>query len=139
MSIAHIVEAGYIIIEPLTDPLEQPDWLHADSEDLLTFVTPFLGPTATLMVHRFGSYIAAGETWIQFELQDLAQTFGIGYSGGVNNPVLRTIERIHRFGFGQLHPTAPKLHIRTMIPPISRRFAERIPGYLADICPYIVR
>ncbi len=36
MSIHHIVEAGYINIEPLNDPLAQPEWLQADSPDLLT-------------------------------------------------------------------------------------------------------
>lgn len=139
MSIHHIVEAGYINIEPLNDPLAQPEWLQADSQDLLTYITPIAGPATSLMIHRFATYIAAGETWINFELADLGKTFGIGYNNGANNPVIRSLERIDRFGFGRLELTKPLLRLRTAIPPISRRLAERIPDYLAATCPYIVR
>ena len=139
MSITHIVEAGYLNIEPLTDPLEQPEWLQTASPDLLTYITPIAGPATTLMIHRFGYYLATGDTWINFELGDLAQTFGIGYNNGTNNPLIRSIQRIDRFGFGRLDPIKPLLRLRTAIPPISRRLAERIPGYLADTCPYIIR
>lgn len=138
MSSAHILEAGYLVMEPLIDPREQPDWLRADSADLLTFVVPILGPTATLIVHRAASYFAAGDTWVQFELTDLGQTFGLGHGTGPNSPLLRAIGRIHRFGFGHLDPHRPTLKVRTAIPPISRQMAERIPSYLTDVCPYII-
>src|SRR3954469_2441626 len=35
VSIHHIVEVGYVVIEPIHDPLEQPPWLPAASNDLL--------------------------------------------------------------------------------------------------------
>jgi len=138
MTIDHIVEAGHLVIEPLLDPLEQPWWMRTDSNDLLTYVTPYLGPSATLMVHRFATYFTAGDVWLDFELPDLAQTFGLGHTG-INSPLMRTIGRIHRFGFGQIAGSRTHLAIRTAIPPISRRHAERIPSYLTDICPYIIR
>jgi hypothetical protein len=91
------------------------------------------------MIHRFATYVAAGETWINFELADLGKPLGIGYNNGANNPLIRSLERIDRFGFGRLELAKPLLRLRTAIPPISRRLAERIPDYLAATCPYIVR
>ncbi len=137
-TIAHIVEAGYLNVEPLIDPIAQPEWLRADSADLLTFATPILGPTATLMVHRFAVYFANGDTYINFLLDDLGATFGVGGIGDAS-PLLRAIDRIERFGFGRIDTFRPLLRVRPSIPPLSRRLARRLPGYLADICPYVVR
>ena len=138
MSIHHIVDTGYVVIEPLADPLEQPTWLPAASNDLLAYATPILGPLSTLIVHRMAWYFAAGDTWQQFDLAELGRTFGV--SGiGANSPLIRSFSRIDRFGFGQLDASRPKLRIRPMIPPLPRRLAERLPAYLQETCPYIVR
>ena len=138
MSIHHIVEAGYVVIEPIRDPLEQPTWLPAVSNDLLAYATPIMGPLSTLIVHRMGCYFAAGYDWHQFELDELGRTFGVA-GAEPNSPLIRSLGRIDRFGFGQLDAGRPKLRIRPMIPPLSRRLAERLPQYLQDTCPYIVR
>jgi hypothetical protein len=138
VSIHHIVDTGYVVIEPLVDPLEQPTWLPAASDDLLAYATSILGPLSTMIVHRVGCYFAAGYDWHQFDLGELGQTFGV--SGvGVNSPLVRSFGRIDRFGFGQLDANRPKLRIRPMIPPLSRRLAERLPHYLQETCPYIIR
>ena len=139
MSIHPLAEAGYLVIEPFVDTLEEPHWMRADGDDLLKFVTPILGPTATLIVHRAASYFAQGDTWLQFDILDLALTFGLGSQLSRHAPLSRAIERIDRFGFGQLDMRTPTLRVRTAIPPIPRRQAERIPGYLSEECPYIVR
>ena len=73
MSIDHIVDAGYVVIEPLDDPLEQPTWLPAASNDLLAYATPILGPLTTLIIHRMAWYFAAGDTWHQFDLDELGK------------------------------------------------------------------
>ena len=138
MTIEHMADVGYVVVEPLHDPLQQPDWLPTASNDLLAFVTPIAGPTATLILHRFGCYFAAGYDWHHFDLDELGATFGVRGTG-ISSPLLRSFDRIHRFGFGQIQPTTPKLKIRTAIAPLPRRFAERIPAYLADTCPYVVR
>jgi hypothetical protein len=138
VSIHHIVEAGYVVIEPIHDPLEQPTWLPAASNDLLAYGTPIMGPLSTLIVHRMAWYFAAGDNWHQFELDELGRTFGVA-GAGANSPLIRSLGRIDRFGFGQLDASRPKLRIRPMIPPLSRRLAERLPQYLQDNCPYIIR
>src|SRR5262245_4433164 len=134
----HLADAGYVIIEPLHDPLEQPDWLRSASNDLLAYITPILGPTATLIVHRYAWYFAVGDTWHHIELTDLGATFGVN-GRGVNSTILRSLQRIHRFGFGKIEPHAPKIRIRTAIPPLSRQLAQSLPGHLADHCPYVIR
>src|SRR4051812_43830822 len=61
VSIQHIVEAGYVVVEPIRDPLEQPTWLPAASNDLLAYATPIIGPLSTLIVHRMAWYFASGD------------------------------------------------------------------------------
>src|SRR3954464_8113089 len=56
VSIHHIVEAGYVVIEPIQHPLEQPTWLPAASNDLLAYATPIIGPLSALIVHRMAWY-----------------------------------------------------------------------------------
>ena len=138
MSLDHIVDAGYVVIEPLVDPLEQPTWMPAATNDLLAYATPILGPLTTLVIHRMATYFAAGDTWHHFALDELAGSFGVG-GVRINSPLIRSFGRIDRFGFGQLDRNGPKLRIRTLIPPLSRRLAERLPSYLYDSCPYITR
>ena len=91
MSIHHIVEAGYVVIEPIADPLEQPTWLPAASNDLLAYATPIIGPLSTLIVHRMAWYFAAGDTWHQFDLDELGRTFGVAGVGRQQpaDPLLR--------------------------------------------------
>jgi hypothetical protein len=101
--------------------------------------TPIIGPTAALIVHRFAWYFEAGHLSHHFQLEDLAATFGGNAAKGINAPIIRSLDRIDRFGFGQLSTTEPKLLIRPAIPPLSRRTARPIPAYLADNCPYIVQ
>ena len=138
MNVNHIAEAGYVIIEPLHDQLEQPEWLQSASYDLLTYITPILGPTATLILHRYAWYFTAGDVWHQIELDDLGATFGVS-ARGVNSPILRSFQRIDRFGFGKIEPISPRVRIRTAIPPLSRQMARVIPAYLAEHCPYLIR
>ena len=136
MTIEHIVDAGHVVIEPLHDPLQQLHWLPAASNDLLAYITPILGPTATLIMHRYAHYFAAGHDHHQLGLDELGATFGIR---GRNNVLVRSLSRIDRFGFGRLAPNTPTLRIRTAIPPLAQRVAQRIPAHLADTCPYIIR
>jgi hypothetical protein len=138
VSINHIVDTGYVVIEPIRDPLEQPTWLPAASDDMLATGTPIIGPLATLIVHRIATYFIAGDDWHQFELDELGHTFAVSKTGP-NSPLVGTLDRIDRFGFGQLDAQRPKLRIRPMIPPLSRRHAERLPHYLQETCPYITR
>jgi hypothetical protein len=105
VTIHHIVDTGYVVIEPLADPLEQPTWLPAASNDMLAYASPILGPLTTLIIHRMATYFAAGENWHHFDLDELGQTFGV--SGvGVNSPLVRSFARIDRLGSDSLTPAA---------------------------------
>jgi hypothetical protein len=138
VSLNHIVDSGYVIIQPLDDPLADASWLDAASDDLLAYATPILGPLTTLVIHRMATFFAAGDTWHQFELDELGRSFGVGGTGP-SSPLVRSFGRIDRFGFGTLDPRRPTLRIRPMIPPIARHLAARMPSYLYETCPYIVR
>ena len=126
MTIDHIVEAGYVIIEPLHDPLEQPDLAAGRQQRPARLRHPDHRPHRTLIVHRFGCYFAAGDTWHHFDLDELAATFGVGRGQASTPP--HPQPRPHRpLRVRPARPHRPKLRIRTAIPPLSRRLAERHP------------
>ena len=128
MTIEHIVDAGYVVIEPYVDQLEDPTWMRAGSNDLLAYATPILGPTATLIVHRFGCYFEAGHLWHHFDLRRARRHLRRQRrQGPLLLRIVKAIGRIDRFGFGRLAPASPKLLIRQAIPPLSQRTARADP------------
>ncbi len=105
------------------DPRSHP----TSSSDTLVWWTPILGPSATLLAHRFAGYAARGGQQ-EFTLGDIARTLGMGQS---TSRVRSTIDRLARFGvvnvFGQT------VHVRLALPPLTERQAQQLPTYLAAL------
>jgi hypothetical protein len=104
-----------------------PESHPTSSNDTLVWWSPILGPTATLMAHRFAGYVAHGDQ-MQFTLADLARTFGMGQSMG---RVRASFQRLERFGIISLHDQT--LFVRTALPPLTRRHLEQLPPYLVEL------
>lgn len=96
---------------------------RTDCDDALVFLTPVLGPTGTLLLHRLARAIHTGgpRCW---SVDDLAATFG------VSPAVLdRTIDRLEWFGYARRD--GYRLQVRTVAPRLHARWIDRLPGYLA--------
>ena len=105
---------------------------HADSHatssiETLMWWTPILGPTATLMVHRFAGYVARGGE-VQFSYGDLARTLGLGSS---TRRAQAAVDRLARFRIVTV--TDDIVQVRTMLPPLTRRQLAQLPPYLAEL------
>lgn len=95
----------------------------ADTDEALMFLTPVLGPTSTLVLHRLARALNSGGP-LCWTLADLAATFGVSTS-----QIDRTIDRLERFGYARRDGFT--LAVRTTVPPLTRRHVERLPVYLA--------
>ena len=103
--------------------------LEADSDDALVYLTPILGPTATLLLHRLARYLsgeATGQTW---SISELAASLGV-----IPSTLTASLARLDRFGM--IRVTGDRAQVRTRIPPLSARHVSRLPAYLAVACPY---
>lgn len=105
------------------DPRSHP----TSSSDTLVWWTPILGPSATLLAHRFAGYVARGAQQ-QFTVADVARTLGMGQS---TSRVRATLDRLARFGVVTLY--GQTVHVRVALPPLTERQAEQLPAYLAAL------
>ena len=103
-----------------------PDSTPTASADSLVWWTPILGPTATLMAHRFATLTARGDR-VSITMGDLARTFGLGESNARLRAVLGRLER-----FGVISVSGTQIAVRLWLPPLRPRQIEQLPGYLAD-------
>jgi hypothetical protein len=104
--------------------------LRSDSDDALIYLPPFLGPTSTLVLHRLSRCLTTG-TRVVWSIDELAATFGVGAS-----QMRSTLARLERFGM--IRTVGERCEVRTRIPALAARHVERMPAYLAAICPYQV-
>lgn len=114
----------FLHVEVWSDPLDA-DGIGADTDDALMFLTPFLGPTSTLLLHRLTRALNTGgrQGWT---LSDLAGTFGVSVG-----QIDRTIDRLERFGFARRDGF--RLVVRTRFSTLPSRHTDRFPDYLAAI------
>lgn len=124
-----VLSAQQITITGWVDPLVVEFGWEAGDERTLLYLTPLLGPTATLMLHRLGGNAHSDSTWC---VDDLAATFGLKGQGshglGKNSPVCRSLARLVQFEFVRLGATS--ISIRTHVAPLSERHLRHLPPYL---------
>ena len=104
-----------------------PESHPTSSSQTLVWWTPILGPTATLMAHRFAGYVSRGADW-HSTFGDLARTLGMGNSTG---RVRASLDRLERFGI--IEVAGGTVSVRIALPPLTRRHVEQLPSYLAEL------
>ena len=108
--------------------------IAADSDDALVWLTPILGPTATLVLHRLARYLTSAPE-CAFTPSELAATFGLANTDGTPSPgFTRALHRLQMFGMART--IGSHTEIRLIIPPLSQRHLSRIPAYLRAAYPW---
>jgi hypothetical protein len=111
-------------------------WLACDSVDALWYLTPALGPTSTLVLHHAARWLSASEGLAYtFGVETFAQIFGVTPS-----VMFHTLKRLQSFGLAECVSDLPDRQtwkFRTKVPPMSRRFARRMPADFLAACPYL--
>jgi len=97
------------------------------STDTLVWWTPILGPTATLLAHRFAGYVARGDQ-VEFSLSDLSRTLGMGRSLTRIRAALMRLER-----FRVISVNDDTVFVRIALPPLTRRQLDQLPPYLLEL------
>lgn len=108
--------------------------IPADSDDALVWLTPILGPTATLILHRLARYLTNAPE-CAFTTSELAATFGLANTDGTPSPAFaKALKRLHMFGMART--IGSHTEIRLIIPPLPQRHLARIPTYLRNVYPW---
>ncbi len=111
---------NYLIATAFT-PEPRPGDMACDSDDALTWLTPHLGPTSCLVLHRINRYLTTSDTFA-IEYTELARTFGVSPS-----LLKRNIERLCQFGHARRN--GDTLEVATTFR-LSPRNAQKLPEYL---------
>ncbi len=118
-----------VTVIPWRDQLVEvhPESTATASNETLVWWTPTLGPTATLMAHRFAGYMKLHQE-AKFTMADLAAMFGMGES---MTRIRVAFERLERFGV--IRVDGQTVSVRMSLGPLSEKQIERLPACLADL------
>jgi hypothetical protein len=96
-----------------------------------TYWLPFLGPSATWALRRIAGWLAsAPDSGLWLPVEPLARSLGLGAPVGRNSPARRTIARLVDFRLAYVDHDHDLLAVRTLIPQLSDRAIDRLPGHL---------
>ena len=97
------------------------------------FWLPIIGPSSVLALRRIAGWLERSPAGVSVSLGLLAGDLGIGQS-----PAARTLARLVGFDLAVVTP-ADQLAVRTVLPPLPRRLAVRLPSHLAAAHDELVR
>lgn len=84
-----------------------------------------LGPTATLMYRRLGSWAEFNADGVNVDLTDLAVSLGLGEGLGQRSLLGKTLKRLVHFDVARWSGPI-EVQVRTALPPLPLRHVERL-------------
>lgn len=115
-------------IRPLDDPVIAELGHDPRSSYVEQFWVSILGPSAVLLLRRVATQLDREPDGFEIDMLDLAQELGLGFRGGKNSPLSRTIDRLCRFGLALR--TERDVAIHRHVPPLTARQVDRLPPHL---------
>ena len=97
------------------------------------FWLPIIGPSSVLALRRIARWLERSPAGVTASIGLLAGDLGIGQSSAA-----RTLARLVGFDLAAITP-ADHLGVRTVLPPLPRRLAVRLPDHLAGEHDALVR
>ena len=85
---------------------------------------PVLGPTATLLYRRLGSWVEHHPEGLEVDLVDLSVSLGLGEGLGRNSLLARALGRLGRFEVAS--GRGDQLAVRQALPPLPLRHQRRL-------------
>lgn len=111
-------------VAPWPDPLVEDLGFAPRSMYVEMCWLPTLGPTATLLYRRLGSWAEHNPDGLTVDMVDLAQSMGLGESLYRNSKLGRAVCRLVRFDAARF--VGDELQVRTALAPLPARFADRL-------------
>ncbi len=115
-------------IEAWPDPVVDEVGYDPRSSYVEIYWLPVLGPSTTLLLRRFASFLDDAPDGVDLDLEELARALGLGERFGVNAPFARTLKRCVDFQMAEWRGEA--LAVRRHLPPLARRHLRRLPDTL---------
>ena len=113
------------IVHAWRDPLVERHGWPTPADATLVYLCPILGPSATMILHRLGSYATDTESlWTPHEF---ATTFGLGHDDHTALAT-RSVARLVSFDMARIDPKG--LAVRIAVGPLPERWIDRLPNYL---------
>ncbi len=120
-----------LMVEAWRDPLVEALGHDARSGYVEHFWLPVLGPSTVLLLRRLAGRLEASPDGLALGLAETSRSLGLGERVGRNSSFVRTIARTVEFELARLvGPT--RLAVRTVLPPLPRRYAVRLPEGLRE-------
>lgn len=88
---------------------------------------PIVGPTSVLLLRRMPMLWREGLS-VEVDPAELAASLGLGTGTGRNSPLVRTLDRLERFGFAQQRILGD-LEVFTEVAPVADRQLDRLPAW----------
>lgn len=124
-------DTSTLTVVPWRDELVERVGHDVHGEYVERFWLGILGPTATWLLRRLVSDLAAAPAGFELDLATTAGALGIGWATGRANPLSRAIQRLVVFGMAQCHGTT--LAVRLRVPPLAGRQLARLPQAVQDL------
>ena len=112
-------------------PIPEMSGVDARSHYVETFWLPVLGPSATWMLRRIADRLDLEPDGFTVDLDELAETLGLGDSSSRHAPLLRAIERCLHYCVVR-RTGADEISVRTRLPLVGRRQLLRLPITLQE-------
>ena len=114
-----------IFLVPWHDEVIEPLGFGPRSVYVETCWLPVLGPTATWLYRRLGSWAEFNPNGISIDMTDLAISLGLGEGLGKQSLLARSLERLVRFEVARFQAVG-ELAVRTALPLLPHRHVERL-------------
>lgn len=113
-----------LTIRPWLDELVEAHGFGPRSNYVETCWLPVLGPTATWLYRRLGSWVEGYPEGLNVGLVDLSVGLGLGEGLGRHSKLTNAIGRLQRFDAARGHND--ELLVRRALGPLPERYAERL-------------
>lgn len=129
--------AAGIRVEALVDELVEAHGHDPRGPYARRFWLPLVGPSTLLTAGLLVGGLERSPAGFWVDLARLGQALGLPGAAGANAKIVRTLDRLVRFGLAQCHAggPVPLLRVRTAWPSLTARQLSRLPSFLAEVHP----
>jgi len=115
---------SHIEVVPLVDEVVEAHGFGPRSMYVEMCWLPILGPTATWLYRRLGSWVEHNPDGLQVDLTDLSVSLGLGEGLSRNSLIGRALGRLAHFGAAEWR--GHQLAVRRALAPLPKRHVERL-------------
>jgi hypothetical protein len=113
-----------LVVRPWIDTQVEAHGFGPRSMYVETCWLPVLGPTATWLYRRLGSWMEFNPDGLSIDLRELGEGLGLGSGIGRQSPLMRSVDRLTRFGAARWAGT--QLQVRRALAPLTQGHVSRL-------------